>query len=82
MPRIILISSIAFLMMAGVAASPMFVWNLFGTVNAQNPEMAPDNSTMKSENMTSGNGGNGTMMSGNTTGNDTAMKSGKISAAA
>ena len=79
MSRIILISFIAFLMMPGVAASPMFAWNLFGIVNAQNPEMASDNSTMKSRNTTSGNE---TMMSGNTTGNDTAIKSGKISAAA
>jgi len=69
--------------MAGVAASLMFAWNLFGIVNAQNPEMASDNSTTNSGNKTIDNGGNGTMMPGNTTsGNDTAINSGKISAAA
>ena len=65
MSHIILASFIAFLMAAGVVANPMFAWNLVGIVNAQNPEMASDNSTM---------------MSGNTTsGNDTSMMSGKIS---
>ena len=70
-------------MVAGLAASLTLAWNVFGIVNAQNLEMASDNRTMNSGNITNDNNGNATMMSGNTTnGNDTAMNSGKISAAA
>jgi hypothetical protein len=76
MSHIILASIIAFILIAGVAASPIFSGNLPSTVYAQNPEMMSDNSTTMSGNMTSGN--DTTVMSENATGNDT-MMSGTIS---
>ena len=76
MSHIILASVIAFIFIAGVAASPIFSGNLPSTVYAQNPEMMSDNSTTMSGNTTSGN--DTTVMSENATGNDT-MMSGTIS---
>ena len=76
MSQIILASFIAFLATAGLVASSMSALNPLGIVNAQNPEMMSDNSTMMSGNTT---GNDTSMMSGNTTGNDTSMMSGSIS---
>lgn len=75
MSHIILASVIAFIFIAGVAASPIFSGNLPSTVYAQNPEMMSDNSTTMSGNTT---GNDTTVMSENATGNDT-MMSGTIS---
>ena len=76
MSHIILASIIAFILIAGVAASPIFSGNLPSIVYAQNPEIMSDNSTTMSGNTTSGN--DTTVMSENATGNDT-MMSGTIS---
>ena len=82
MSHIILASIIAFILIAGVAASPIFSGNLPSTVYAQNPEIMSDNSTTMSGNMTSGNETAMTInmsgispVSGNTTSNDTTVMS-------